>query len=96
MPPLVLQQNEDDIDRLYGATVALEKMLQITLTVCLTKPPPHSEDTWNMLIEKWEEALVRDISVLWQSTPQQREGYRLIHKGFLQLLQNLKKEGHRS
>ncbi len=92
-----IRQNEDDIERLIGAITALEKALHMTLVQSIIKPPLHlgeddRDDVIDVLIARWEDALMIEMSRLVYSTPQQKEGYRLIHEGFLQSLQSLKRE----
>ena len=92
-----IRQNEDDIERLIGAITALEKALHMTLVQSIIKPPLHlgeddRDDVIDVLIARWEDALMIEMSRLVYSAPQQKEGYRLIHEGFLQLLQSLKRE----
>ena len=92
-----IRQNEDDIGNMRGAIIALEKALHLTLVVSIIKTSSHvgeddRDDVIDTLVARWKDALVNDMSFLWPATPQQREGYRLVHKGFLQLLQDLKRK----
>ena len=59
--------------------------------------PPHLEeydrdDAIDTIIAGWEKAMMIEMSHLVYSPPQQKEGYRLIHEGFIEALQSLKKE----
>lgn len=92
-----IQRNEDDIERLIGATTALEKALYMTLVPSIVRPSSPAEemerdDLIDMLIRKWDGAMMIEMSRLVYSPPQQKEGYRLIHEGFVEALQSLKKE----
>ena len=92
-----IRRNEDDIQRMLGTAIALEKALHMTLAVSIIKPPPRvgeddRDDVIDTLIARWEDAQVSEMSFLWQTTPQLKEGYQLIHKGLLQALQDMKRK----